>query len=62
MRGMKLSAVGECADETKRRRRRRVVKFGALGDGGQWNYAPTEKTQSDTTFFLNFTKLVSECA
>jgi hypothetical protein len=26
MRGMKLSAVGECAEETKRCRRRRVVK------------------------------------
>ncbi len=43
---MALSAVGECAElnqapqenarnETKRCRKRRVVKFGALGDGGQ---------------------------
>jgi hypothetical protein len=51
MREMKLSAV-----------RRRAVKFGALGEGEQGNYVPTEKTQSDRTFFIIFAKLFSECA
>ncbi len=38
----------------------RAVNFGALGEVGQWNYAPTEKTQSEQPFFINFTKLFSE--
>ncbi len=53
MRGIKLSAIGECAEC--------AVKFGAVGEGGQWNYAPLEKTQNEGPFFINFTKLFSEC-
>ncbi len=37
------------------------MKFGALGEGGQLNYAPTEKTQNERPFFINYTKLFSEC-
>jgi hypothetical protein len=37
-------------NETKRCRRRLVLKIGALGEGGQLNYTHTEKRQSERTF------------